>query len=162
MQAIVADTSPLNYLILIEAEEVLPQVFSSILIPTAVRQELSHRNAPAKVRNWIANSPPWLQVVSLTQLLVPSLSHLDAGEREAISLALRRPATLLLMDDRDGAIEARRRGVDVIGTLAVLDMAASRGMIDLREMFRRLQLTSFRSPLRLMARMLEQDALRKK
>ena len=88
-------------------------------------------------------------------------SYLADGEAEAITLGLEQPGTLLLMDDRHGTVEARKRGLEVVGTLAVLDRAAARGWIDLREMFRRLRASTFRSPLRLMARMLEEDALRK-
>jgi predicted nucleic acid-binding protein len=53
-------------------------------------------------------------------------------------------------------------GLKTIGTLGVLDEAASRGWIDLSEMFRRLNSTTFRSPIHLMAAMLEEDAHRKK
>lgn len=84
------------------------------------------------------------------------------GEREVITLGLERPKSLILMDDRRGAIEARRRGLQIIGTLAVLDTAAEAGLIDLPQMLVRLRSTSFRSPTWLMARMLEQDALRRK
>ena len=44
------------------------------------------------------------------EVLVDSaLAHLDAGEREAISLASELQATLLLMDERDGVTIARHR-----------------------------------------------------
>src|SRR5215472_3623286 len=38
---------------------------------------------------------------------------------------------LVLMDDREGVAVARGRGLDVTGTLGVLDLAARRGLIDL-------------------------------
>jgi predicted nucleic acid-binding protein len=72
------------------------------------------------------------------------LSYLDGGEAEAITLALEQPGTLLLMDDRHGTVEARKQGLEVVGTLAVLDRAAARGWIDLQEMFRRLRSSTFR------------------
>ena len=37
---VVSDTSPLNYLVLIEFQHILPELFERILIPEAVRQEL--------------------------------------------------------------------------------------------------------------------------
>lgn len=162
MRVTVADTAPLNYLILIEAVGILPRLFASVLIPPAVKKELSHGNAPDAVSTWIASAPSWLKVVNLRTSVAPALSYLDVGEAEAITLALERPGTLLLMDDRHGALEARKQGLEVVGTLAVLDRAAARGWIDLQEMFRRLRDSTFRSPLRLMARMLEEDALRKR
>ena len=84
------------------------------------------------------------------------LAHLDAGEREAISLASELQAILLLMDERDGVTIARHRGLKVVGTLATLDLAAAHGLVDLQTMFDRLRATTFRSPVRLMVSMIEQ------
>jgi predicted nucleic acid-binding protein len=162
MQSIVADTTPLNYLVLIQAAEILPNLYRKVLIPPAVKAELAHANTPDIVRAWISQPPSWLEVVSLKQPVDSALSHLDAGEREAISLASELQASLLLMDERDGVAMARQRGLKVIGTLASLDLAAVRGLVDLQTMFDRLRETTFRSPLRLMESMLEQDAERKK
>src|SRR5467141_1064119 len=65
MQAIVADTTPLNYLVLIQAADILPNLYRRVLIPPAVKAELAHANTPAIVRAWISQAPPWLEVVSL-------------------------------------------------------------------------------------------------
>jgi predicted nucleic acid-binding protein len=127
-----------------------------------VKAELAHANTPEFVRAWISQPPLWLEVVSLKQPVDSALSDLDAGECEAISLASELQGGLLLMDERDGVSMARRRGLIVIGTLAALDIAAVRGLVDLQTMFDRLRETTFRSPLRLMASMLEQDSERKK
>jgi len=127
-----------------------------------VKAELAHANTPAVVRAWISQPPAWLEVVSLKQPVDSALEHLDAGEREAISLASELQAILLLMDERDGVTIARHRGLKVVGTLAALDLAAAHGLVDLRTMFDRLRATTFRSPVRLMVSMLEQDAERKK
>jgi predicted nucleic acid-binding protein len=162
MKWIVADTTPLNYLVLIQADEILPNLYGQVLIPPAVRAELAHANTPDIVREWISQPPSWLEIVSLKQPVDSTLSHLDAGERDAISLASELRASLLLMDERDGVGLARQRGLMVIGTLAALDLAARRGLVDLQTMFDRLRETTFRSPLRLMLEMLEQDADRKK
>ena len=100
--------------------------------------------------------------VSLKQPVDSSLEHLDAGEREAISLASELQAILLLMDEREGVTIARQCGLKVVGTLAALDLAAAHGLVDLQTMFDRLRATTFRSPLRLMGSMLEQDVERRK
>jgi len=162
MPPIVADTTPLNYLVLIEAIEVLPQLYGRILIPPVVHLELSDPLAPTQVRDWIMQPHPWLEVVPLRKAADSSLMHLDPGERDAIALASERQASLLLMDERDGADAARARSLKVIGTLGVLDIAAAHEWIDLPAMFERLRQTTFRSPHRLLATMLEQDAQRKK
>lgn len=162
MPTTVADTTPLNYLVLIEAIDVLPQLYGRILIPLAVHAELSDPLAPAQVREWIKQAHPWLELVPLRKLPDTSLMHLDPGERDAIALAAELQASLLLMDERDGADAARACNLNVIGTLGVLDVAAAHGWLDLPAMFERLRETTFRLPHRLMTTMLEQDAQRKK
>jgi predicted nucleic acid-binding protein len=161
MRPVVADTGPLNYLILIESVDVLPRLFSSILIPPAVRDELSHPKAPAPVSSWVLHPPVWLNTVSPSPLPAAGPSALDLGERQAIALAVQQQAAILI-DDEEGVSHAREINLEVFGTLAVLVKAAHRGWVRLPEMFRRLRATSFRCPVHLMARMLEEDALRNK
>jgi len=45
---------------------------------------------------------------------------LQIGEREAIRLAQEQRADLLLIDERRGRLEAKRRGLATTGTLGVL------------------------------------------
>lgn len=134
MQGIVSDTTPLNYLVLIEAIEILPKLYQGVIIPPAVRAELSALEAPAVVRKWIASAPTWLEVLPCSKIVDPDLAKLDSGEREAISLATELRAGLLLMDEREGSAIARSRGLTVIGTLSVLDAAAAHGWVDLWDM----------------------------
>ncbi|HXB70914.1 MAG TPA: hypothetical protein VNY05_21950 [Candidatus Acidoferrales bacterium] len=51
---VVADTTPLRYLVVIEREHLLPALYGRVLIPPAVADELSHENTPAAVR-----APGW-------------------------------------------------------------------------------------------------------
>jgi len=71
---------------------------------------------------------------------------LDEGERAAILLATQIGADLLLIDDRDGVNVARSRGFAVTGTLGILDLAATRGLIRLNEAVEHLKNTSFCYP----------------
>ena len=48
---VVADTSPINYLVLIARIEILKQLYARILIPPAVLAELKHPAAPKAVRD---------------------------------------------------------------------------------------------------------------
>lgn len=162
MRSIVSNTTPLNYLVLIEAVEILPRLYRNVFIPLAVRNELMHANAPDEVRSWISKPPSWLQVGTPSHPPDSTLLTLDPGEREAIALASEFRDCLLLMDERDGVEIARDRGLRVIGTLAVLEAAASQELLDLEITFEKLRKTSFRSPLALMATMLDLDAERKK
>jgi uncharacterized protein len=72
------------------------------------------------------------------------LQELDAGERDAILLAVHLRADLLLMDDREGVEAARHLGLTTTGTLGVLVRAAERGVIDLSAAIGRLRNTNFR------------------
>src|SRR3979490_1559878 len=72
--------------------------------------------------------------------------RLDEGERAAILLATQIGADLLLIDDRDGVNVARSKGFAVTGTLGILDLAATRGLIRLNEAVEHLKNTSFRYP----------------
>ena len=74
-----------------------------------------------------------------------TLAHLDIGERDAILVAEQLRADLLLMDDRDGVLEARSRGLAVTGTLGVLIAASERNKVDLPTAFERLKETNFRA-----------------
>src|SRR5271156_1195076 len=123
MPAVVCDTGPLNYLILIEAVDLLPRLFSPVSIPAAVKNELLHPKAPAAVRDWVAHSPSWLSVVPSGSSFVAQIPRIGAGECEVIALGLDRAGSLVLMDDRSGTSEAVKRGLNVVGTLALLDRA---------------------------------------
>lgn len=143
MQLVIADTSPINYLILIGHIDVLHSLFERVILPSVVRDEL--KDAPPQVRLWIADRPAWVEVrITTDSLRDASLQDLDAGEEDAIALAVELHADLLLMDDREGVLAARRRGLTVTGTLGVLGLAARHGLLDLAEAFERIKRTNFR------------------
>ncbi|MGD0301144.1 MAG: hypothetical protein ABSE86_29040 [Bryobacteraceae bacterium] len=62
MLIVVADTSPLHYLVQIDHIQLLPRLFGKILIPSVVSDELRHPSAPEVVRNWMSKKPDWLEV----------------------------------------------------------------------------------------------------
>jgi predicted nucleic acid-binding protein len=147
MRLVVADTSPLNYLVMIGQVEILPALFERIFVPQTVQNELRHNEAPESVRRWIAAPPSWLEIVPAEHGNGdPELLRLDEGERAAILFATQIGADLLLIDDRDGVNVARSRGFAVTGTLGILDLAATRGLIRLNEAVEQLKNTSFRYP----------------
>ena|SRR5690242_16678197 len=145
MRLVVADTGPLNYLVLIEAIDVLPALFEQILVPAAVYEELAHVDAPAPVRLFASQKPAWLDIrPNPVQNDLARELGLDEGERAAIALATSIGADLILMDDRAGVAVAYRKGLAVTGTLGVLDLAARRGLLDLAAAFTKLRGTNFR------------------
>jgi predicted nucleic acid-binding protein len=102
MRLVVADTGPINYLVLIDAVGLLPKLFERIFIPVAVHAELIDSEAPEKVRAWIGQVPAWLEVKPNPESNNGNLDEriLDEGERAAIALARVINADLILMDDR--------------------------------------------------------------
>lgn len=149
MRLVVADAGPIHYLVLIGHVDVLPILFETVIIPLAVRDELSQAETPLPVRTWISTPPLWVEIRrtgaapdSSTPLHFSS--GLGAGESAAILLATEIQADLVLMDDRRGVAAALRRGLFVTGTMGLLARAAKYGLIDLAEAFNRLKLTNFR------------------
>lgn len=159
---VVADTTPLNYLILIDAVGVLPALFEKVVIPAAVAEEMSRQLTPNSVRAWIASPPSWRelgQVLDADELPV-TVRSLHAGERAALSLALRLRPAFLLIDERQGTRIALDLGLRTAGTLAVLDMAAARNLLDLSTMIQRLQNTNFCYPRQVAERLMADDRRR--
>lgn len=143
---VVADTSPLNYLIQIECDRYLPRLYGKVLIPRGVLEELSRPAAPAKVRSWMRQRPVWLEVSAVRTPGGEELASLDLGEREAIQLASERGADLLLIDERRGYLAAERMGLTTTGTLGVLLNAGRQQWIDAELAYRRLlHETTFRT-----------------
>ena len=159
---VVSDTSPINYLVLLQQDPLLPALYGQVVIPPAVHEELQRVHSPAAVRQWAAQPPAWLTVQRPQQpLSLRQFPRLDDGELEAIPLAQELHAALLLMDDAEGREEAERRALTVTGTLGVLETAAIRGLIDLPPVIAQLQATTFYASARLYAEVLARDAVRK-
>jgi len=151
---IVADTSPINYLLLIGQVHLLPQLFQQIIIPDVVRDEMLDPDAPVPLQQWIANSPSWLTVQPVPKV-DPTLNTLDPGEQAAITLAQTLSADLLIIDERLGRSVASKRGIPIIGTIGILDDAASQGLIDLEDAINQLKQTNFRISRRIIQTLLE-------
>jgi len=69
-------------------------------------------------------------------------------------LAQTLPADLLVIDERLGRRIAKARGIAIVGTLGILDDAATQGLIDLPNAIAQLQQTNFRVSRRLIQALL--------
>lgn len=141
---IVADTSPICYLILLGKIELLQQLFGGVIIPQKVYSELISEGAPSRVQEWMERMPNWLEVRLVTGGNDSGLRNLDPGEREAIMLAENLAANLIIIDERAGRAIAEKRGLKVTGLLGVLELAANADLIELPTVIRALQKTNFR------------------
>jgi predicted nucleic acid-binding protein len=137
----VADASPLNYLVLAGAVDVLAPLCARVLVPRTVGEELLQAGTPLAVRTWITRSPAWIEILP-DPPLDPTLATLDAGERAAIALALLLHAAVLLIDDWDGRAEAVRRHLRVTGTLGVLASAHRHRLLNFENALEQLRQTN--------------------
>lgn len=153
MSVVVSDTSPLHYLILCGAAGVLPRLFEQIVIPPTVFDELQQPNTPPPVQQWVQALPAWVAVQKPAE--IDDTLQVDAGEREAISLAREIHAAAVLIDDRAGRLAATQRGLAVVGTLGLMEQASARGWINLPEALERLRKTNARLDAKLMEAALE-------
>jgi predicted nucleic acid-binding protein len=162
MIVVVADTSPLNYLIQIHCQDLLLALYGRVLVPSAVIQELEHPATPAEVRGWLAHKPEWIVIKKPKSPsdVTSALPRLDPGELEAIQLALESRADLLLMDEKMGVRLARKRGLKVIGTLGVLVQGALRGLVNINTAIDQLRTTDFRCTPELFEQAKQQVAVR--
>ena len=140
---VVSDTTPLNYLILINRIEILRSLYNEVVIPPAVLNELQAHGTPLSVIEWTQHLPNWIIVGRLKRSTV--IQHeIEEGEAEAIALAQQLQADLILLDDRRAREFAESQSLKVVGTLGVMVEASRRGLIDFRAAIQELKKTNFR------------------
>ena len=128
---IVSNTSPISNLAAIGQLDLLQQVYGSVIIPQAVADEISKVST---IYAQAASVPdqPWITIQSVNNATtVARLRHekLDAGESEAIALALEIGAELLLIDEQLGRRIAVNEGLNITGLIGVLLEAKNKGFI---------------------------------
>jgi predicted nucleic acid-binding protein len=151
---VVADTGPVNYLVLSGQVDLAHDLYGTLLIPPAVHRELLDARAPAAVRQWATTPPVWAEVRSPQD--TSRFSELGPGEREAISLALETKADFLLIDETQGRKTAVQNSVAVKGTLGILEDAASRNLVDFAQALSKLRTTTI-----FLSEEIVQDALKR-
>ena len=129
---VVSDTSPLSNLAIIGRLELLRAQFNEVTMPPAVARELAMLGDPvAQSVLSKARRDGWLVECSLPQgaPFPPELGDLDAGETEALRLALCLSADAVLIDEKEGRICATSLGIRTVGALGVLIAARRTGAI---------------------------------
>ncbi len=119
---VVSDTSVVTALIQIGRVELLFDIFGVVVVPEAVADELAVSHVAL---------PPWIRSVSVRgrSVVEDFRRELDAGESEAIALALEIDADFLLMDEKRGRAAAQRAGLTTIGILGVASAAKRKGLL---------------------------------
>jgi predicted nucleic acid-binding protein len=111
----------------------LSSVAVIIFARTERRQGISDERDPPAVAREITPSlselPSW--VAERQPLATPqAVMALDAGEREAIALAIDLSADAVILDDRTARKSAARLGLTVVGSVGLLLEARRRGHIE--------------------------------
>lgn len=131
-----ANSSVLIALSAIGKLDLLASLFpEGILVPPAVWREVVEmgRGRPGAAE---VSSAGWIQVRRIENEGMASVlrSQLDAGEAEAIVLAVESKPDVILLDERDARRVAAGLGIPFIGTVGILVEARKRGKIaSLRE-----------------------------
>jgi predicted nucleic acid-binding protein len=127
---IVCNTSPLILLSKIHRLDTLIRLYSELMIPKAVADEIGTK--PSKendqVQTLLKKGKLQLRQVSV-KILAELPIDLGRGEREAIALAIDSGADLVILDDQQGKLVSRDRGLSVTGTVGALIEAKERGFI---------------------------------
>jgi predicted nucleic acid-binding protein len=128
---IVSNASPLISLARIGQLEILQRLYGELTIPEAVWREVVVEGAGQPGAKEVETAS-WIQVQPATNRdLVQALrQELDAGEAEAIALALEVEAALLLMDEHLGREMALHMKVRCIGLIGILVEAKHKGLVD--------------------------------
>lgn len=129
---VVSDTSPLSNLAIIGRLDLLREQFQVVRMPGCVARELSNlRGSAAPLALAAALRDGWLMEMALPDSapFPDNLAGLDAGETEAIRLALALHADGILMDEKEGRQRASALGLRTIGVIGVLIAARHSGRI---------------------------------
>jgi predicted nucleic acid-binding protein len=145
-RVVIADASPLIGLSIVDGLQWLPVLFGEVWIPETVRCEvIPNPSARGAADIQAALTAGWLNVWDAP--VQPLLGiNLDEGESACISIALSHPEpVLLIMDERAGRAVALEKGVQVIGTAAIIGRAKTTGLItSTRQVFDVLHRSDFR------------------
>jgi predicted nucleic acid-binding protein len=126
---VISNTSPLFYLHRLRQLDLLQKLYTRLLVPEAVVDELqAGRDQGEDVPELTGYD--WIEVRAVRMPAVVTLiSDLGAGEAQVLVLALEVPGSLVLLDDRLARAVARIRSIRLTGTAGVLLKAKQEGHI---------------------------------
>lgn len=128
MPKIVSNTTPLISLLKISCLETLYGLYSEIIIPQAVYEEIEEGRNKKCYQN--LSDLHWIKIQNIKgKHLRDHFWDLDAGEAETIILASEIDADIVIMDEKLGRTYAKHAGLKVTGTIGVLIKAKKSGLI---------------------------------
>ena len=144
---VVADSSPLVILAKLGSFDLLRRLFARVYISTEVQQEVVVSGAGLPGSSEVDHAE-WIEAKHLgnpADLLVLRERHaLGVGELSTILLAKETSANAVLLDDHNARRLAKAEGLQVRGTVGVLETAYMKGhLVDLRPAFAQLLTHSY-------------------
>ena len=127
---VIIDSSPLIVLFKSSQYELLPQLFTEIIVPSGVFEEVVLvKNVDAASRE--LSNMPWIQRVETTSIS-PEIAAWDLGkgESQVLSLASEMEDVTAIVDDQAARRCGKTLGIATIGTGGLLVLAKRRGLID--------------------------------
>jgi len=123
---IVSNSTPIIALSNINRLDILRELYGTIVIPTAVKDEISVKNPDFHVQH------KWIKVQAITNLAAYKAftSVLHAGEVEVIILAMEIEAELVILDDGLARKHANYLNLNLTGTIGVLLKAKKEKVIE--------------------------------
>lgn len=118
---VISDATPIIHLTGSGWAHLFFYLYQEVWVPDTVVAECTKHDAD--ISRW-----PYFKPVVVPATL-PVVAALDAGEREAITLAASHANSVLLIDERKGTQVARGLGIQAIGTAGILLQAKQRGFI---------------------------------
>ena len=126
---VVSDSGPLIVLSKLELVFILQKMFGKVVLPQEVWKEVVERGRGKPGSDTVAKAK-WIEVRKIEELSVDVLCReIEKGEAEAIVLAKRINAGLLLIDEKIPRQIAKSIGLNVVGSLGLIQMATSKGML---------------------------------
>jgi predicted nucleic acid-binding protein len=130
---VVSDASVLIFLAAAGQFRLLRDLYGRVLIPPKVFQEVAEarpgRSGDSETRSAVTDGWVEIKAPAPTSLDGWLQSQLNAGESQAIALALELKAASVLIDESDGRRIAARLGLTPTGTLGVLLAGKAAGLI---------------------------------
>lgn len=126
---VIINSSPLIVLFKSQQAELLSQLFTEILVPEGVWNEITEAGQNDVASQQLPNTS-WVQRVEV-EVIAPEVAAWDlgAGESEVLSLSLKTPDCGAIVDDRAARRCAQSLGIVTLGTGGVLVLAKRRGLI---------------------------------
>lgn len=145
MLNVIVNTSPMQYLHQLNLLDLLPTLYKEIILPQSVVNELivgSSLGVPLPNPKLLS----WVNIVKAqSQSILPLVTELGAGEREALALAIEITDSLVVLDDNLARNYAKLLGINLTGTLGILLKAKKQGyLLEIKPILNQLNALNFR------------------